>query len=865
MTVATRSEHVGSNNESTTTKHSFKVYHVNSCGHFSSNEKTTPVISNRGSPSVENKSSTTNTKQNGPPPFEWPKAAVSAGKCSPNSILFQKDYNGNRWNSSGEEQLTNSALSSSSSNLGTTKTGESVGSQQPRFSPANSPPIILDEWVFSTNKASVSSVPKNISVKHNPSTIRGIPNFGQTCFLSSVLQSLASLTAFNIYLSTHIRSAGIKQRSFSSFQFNDESNGSSSHYLTRLLWEGLQHINGKTESASTSAWDPRALLDVVGQSHKQFESIHQQQDAQELLTALLDVLVQEQELRRSLRPVRRKNRSWLGPRLPTTPEPEPVHFSYSPPAAAWAISPSFLRLQLAAFVPGASAASLSDEAVDETGYDFDDDMISVASSARESARLRRRRRSQSVCDSSSNKTSLANYEQPDKGWSTDTAKLPEMNGTSEKMNGSFATTKDHTLTSTNRGEEKKQEEFEQHVPRKQSEGDLTMVSFAENDELDNENDSETVSALSSSGIIRPVSHTPSHLTAATQMRQPQLRSSAERLAMPLCGWMGSTLQCRTCCYVRPIQNVPFIDISVIPTGVARPYAASKDGSNKPCTVEECLSDFTKVERVEQVDCPSCTKQEHETKVQEEVDFWQFTLDDATNIQQTKLRRGCSAKCGDLQSIREELDRHSETLRQWRQINCDDADCASQISKLLGTERSDGKPPSNILLRRDASKCLFLTRLPPVLCLHVQRRYYDAQTARLSKTTQPVLFDEYLNVAPYCAYTTSLSSNGPGSPGCFQKHRAAAPSWIAGSPTTAITGPSAHIGTQRQIYYRLMAVLEHFGGANSGHYVCYRRSPTGEWWYVSDNIVRQVSWQRVRQCQAYMLFYENSNISEHDVS
>jgi ubiquitin carboxyl-terminal hydrolase 30 len=54
------------------------------------------------------------------------------------------------------------------------------------------------------------------------------------------------------------------------------------------------------------------------------------------------------------------------------------------------------------------------------------------------------------------------------------------------------------------------------------------------------------------------------------------------------------------------------------------------------------------------------------------------------------------------------------------------------------------------------------------------------------------------------------------------------------------------------------VVEHRGGAYSGHYVCYRRRSKAngaDWLFVSDQDVRSVSWDEVRGCQAYMLFYE----------
>lgn len=146
---------------------------------------------------------------------------------------------------------------------------------------------------------------------------------------------------------------------------------------------------------------------------------------------------------------------------------------------------------------------------------------------------------------------------------------------------------------------------------------------------------------------------------------------------------------------------------------------------------------------------------------------------------------------------------------------------------------NGKSPA--MCRGFAFKRLLLTRLPSILCIHVQRRFYDPETSRMSKTLQHIIFPEYLNVAPYCAYGGLLGPDAP---------------W-AGTPAS-----SGAMQSNRPILYRLQAVIEHRGGAFYGHYVSYRRDPaTKQWLFISDDTVKRVDWQVVQNCQAYMLFYE----------
>lgn len=74
--------------------------------------------------------------------------------------------------------------------------------------------------------------------------------------------------------------------------------------------------------------------------------------------------------------------------------------------------------------------------------------------------------------------------------------------------------------------------------------------------------------------------------------------------------------------------------------------------------------------------------------------------------------------------------------------------------------------------------------------------------------------------------------------------------------------------ERERYeYRLLGVVEHLGTMRGGHYVAYvrrreksRGKAEGEdgsfvWYHASDAHVRQVSFEEVLRCEAYILFYE----------
>ena len=161
----------------------------------------------------------------------------------------------------------------------------------------------------------------------------------------------------------------------------------------------------------------------------------------------------------------------------------------------------------------------------------------------------------------------------------------------------------------------------------------------------------------------------------------------------------------------------------------------------------------------------------------------------------------------------------------------DADDDAQPVFAAPEDDNSTSPP---LQRASARKCMFLTRLPAILCIHIQRRFYNPVMDRMTKVEQTVIFPEILDVAPYCAYGGVLGGN-----------------W-AGSSSRRGNVPHA----AKPIPYRLQAVMEHRGGAFSGHYICFRRDKVhGGWLFISDDTVKPVSWAQVQRSQAYMLFYE----------
>jgi hypothetical protein len=183
-------------------------------------------------------------------------------------------------------------------------------------------------------------------------------------------------------------------------------------------------------------------------------------------------------------------------------------------------------------------------------------------------------------------------------------------------------------------------------------------------------------------------------------------------------------------------------------------------------------------------------------------------------------------------------------------------------EFLLAEESSSSSSSNVqrrprkrLERCEAKKCLLLTRRPPVLCCHIQRRYFDPFSNHMEKCVQFVEFPLDLDLAPYCAYGPRTTTPWAAGSSKQQQQDEKTNDDDDNDDDDGIPSPIPTPTTGGKMPYRLMSIVEHRGNAHGGHYVSYRRDHSGEWFRISDATVTPISWPQVRTCQAYMLFYE----------
>ena len=285
---------------------------------------------------------------------------------------------------------------------------------------------------------------------------------------------------------------------------------------------------------------------------------------------------------------------------------------------------------------------------------------------------------------------------------------------------------------------------------------------------------------------------------------------------PLQGLQVNVLQCCRCHRFRPLNNQPFLDVSLSLVGL---------GDRKVSRLTDALHLYTEPEVIKGVECRNCSVVEELKVTQQEC---------AQALNEANFHHGSGNNMLDREIAQHERKGWMHMLKQ-----------LANSSFSFDLEQPKRPIPRS---RGESHKRLQFSRSPDVFCFHLSRKVYR-KTGGAVKLENFVEFPLELDMSVYCQYELDSvaeqnlinSASRPPS-GLFRR---------SGSSSL----PFREATKQQHLLYNLTAVILHHGNERYGHFTAYRRASPSQWFFVSDESVREAPVAEVLSSCAYMLFYE----------
>lgn len=299
------------------------------------------------------------------------------------------------------------------------------------------------------------------------------------------------------------------------------------------------------------------------------------------------------------------------------------------------------------------------------------------------------------------------------------------------------------------------------------------------------------------------------------------------LQNPLDGLLAQRVGCIRCGYTEGLSMIPFNCLTV-PLGREWIY-----------DVRDCLSEYTKLELIEGVNCAKCSL----LRTQKTLTILSQTPEERMS---ELIRQDILSRLAAVNDALEDDDFADNTLIK---------KCSVPKKSWVSTTKS-----------RQA----VVARPPKALVIHVNRSVFDELTGAQTKNHAEVRFPKDLDLGPWCLGSQSEDAE----------------EWSE-DPTTSMIADLDEFESS-PFTYTLRAVVTHYGRHENGHYICYRKHPAmvndadestrmqgnesdhdqtvsqlnQAWWRLSDEDVSRVSEREVLgQGGVFMLFYERCDRSE----
>jgi ubiquitin carboxyl-terminal hydrolase 1 len=206
------------------------------------------------------------------------------------------------------------------------------------------------------------------------------------------------------------------------------------------------------------------------------------------------------------------------------------------------------------------------------------------------------------------------------------------------------------------------------------------------------------------------------------------------------------------------------------------------------TLQDRLNAYSKLEKIEGVECPRCTLLKAKRLLTRLVDMMK---EKGTPTEQMgePLQRLTA-----VETALEEDDFDEKTIKEKCKI--------SSQAKVTTTK----------------TKQIVVARPPQSLAIHMNRSVFNPATFDMIKNSAPVRFPKTLDLGPWCLGSADLSSSA-----MTEKPGGGEEEWQIDPESSMVAGSHARSRLSGPIY-ELRAAVTHNGRHENGHYICYRRFP-----------------------------------------
>ena len=311
---------------------------------------------------------------------------------------------------------------------------------------------------------------------------------------------------------------------------------------------------------------------------------------------------------------------------------------------------------------------------------------------------------------------------------------------------------------------------------------------------------------------------------------------------PLDGLLAQRVACTKCGYSEGLSMIPF-NCLTLPLG----------SSQLAYPLEECLDEYTKLEKISDVECGKCTllrAEQQLTRILPPPPNYRAVdaeppVDSSTLALPPELRAQAFQRLSKMQHALDEDDFADKTLHETCQI------------------------PKKARVSSTKTRQAVIGRAPQSLAIHVNRSVFDEMTGIQRKNYAGVRWPATLDLSSWVLPTDASEDLGP-------------------TDSLLADGTTESKKVDAGLLYRIKAVVTHYGRHENGHYICYRQYPTRvpvkeelddvdedgdnagkddevvemKWWRLSDEDVTAVSGEEVQQQGGvFMLFYEREQMAE----